>query len=126
MSITFQYRYSHSIIFDAVYVSYLYFQLYSHAVLYQDKSDDVLKSTNYETRQMPTHANSTATPDIPRSFASRFGVFLHTNWCKDTEASTSNEVVTEEAEEEEPQLNLWMTVILLTVTTVVSSSYALG
>ncbi|KAJ6599276.1 calcium/proton exchanger [Mycena vulgaris] len=84
-----------------IYGSYLFFQLYSHATLYGDKSDDAIKSTEYMSREKKPKkgtetTNSTAiSPDV------------------------ENEAGQEQVEEEEvPQLSLYMTLGLLAVVTV--------
>ncbi|CAK5268737.1 unnamed protein product, partial [Mycena citricolor] len=52
-------RFSHgvAIILLFIYGSYLVFQLYSHAKLYEDQSDDIIKSTKYAPRH-PTGADA--------------------------------------------------------------------
>ncbi|KAJ7475792.1 Sodium/calcium exchanger protein-domain-containing protein [Mycena latifolia] len=86
-----------------IYGSYLFFQLYSHATLYGDKSGDIIKSTKYAPREKKVK-------DGDRNEATTSSVV------PDAEAANAKE---EEEEEETPQLSLFMTLGLLAVVTVI-------
>ncbi|KAJ7104214.1 Sodium/calcium exchanger protein-domain-containing protein [Mycena belliarum] len=91
-----------AIILLFIYGSYLFFQLYSHATLYGDKSDDIIKSTRYAPRPKKNKKGGQGDTETG------------------TTAATEVEAPTEEEEEEEtPQLSLAMTIGLLVVVTVV-------
>ncbi|KAJ7475750.1 Calcium/proton exchanger [Mycena latifolia] len=81
-----------------IYGSYLFFQLYSHATLYGDKSDDIIKSTKYAPREKKVK-------DGDRNSSTVFFV-----------VETTKE---EEEEEVIPQLSLFMSFGLLAVVAVV-------
>ncbi|KAF9046923.1 calcium/proton exchanger [Hymenopellis radicata] len=90
---------------SAVYLSYLVFQLFSHTVLYSDKGEHVMKSTQYE-RQF-------------RNPLSRKGKAEEsTIHDEPDEAEPSSTQTHIEDEEETPQLSVGMTIGLLVVVTV--------
>ncbi|KAJ7687898.1 Sodium/calcium exchanger protein-domain-containing protein, partial [Mycena olivaceomarginata] len=93
-----------ALILLSIYGSYLFFQLYSHATLYGDTSDDVIKSTRYAPREKQN-----------KDGKGRTGTAL-------SSAGSPTDVETQHEEEhedtEEPQLGFWMTVGLLAVVTV--------
>jgi Ca2+:H+ antiporter len=120
-----------------VYGAYLFFQLYSHAVLYTDKGDHVLKSTNYAKREKKDKKESQPHTQ-PQADLSASTTTARTNTAESgTATSRTNTTLTpsaenapdleaaaleeEEEEEEQPQLSLWVTIGLLVVVTVVSS-----
>ncbi|KAJ7901427.1 Sodium/calcium exchanger protein-domain-containing protein [Mycena leptocephala] len=89
-----------------IYGSYLFFQLYSHATLYGDTSDDVIKSTKYAPREKKN-----------RDGKGRTGAGTDLSSAgSPTDVETQHEA--EEEDVEEPQLSLWMTLGLLAVVTV--------
>jgi Ca2+:H+ antiporter len=85
-----------------IYASYLFFQLYSHAALYDDERSDNFKSTKY-------------TPKDKKG-GKTTGTDLHPSSPVDTETALTHEEHVEE--EEVPQLSVYMTVALLAVVTV--------
>ncbi|KAJ7363973.1 Calcium/proton exchanger [Mycena albidolilacea] len=85
-----------------IYGSYLFFQLYSHATLYGDTSDDIIKSTKYAPREHKHKKGAAAGNEVTSPV--------------DTETAATHE---EEEEAEEPQLSLYMTLGLLAVVTVI-------
>ncbi|KAJ6505948.1 calcium/proton exchanger [Mycena vulgaris] len=87
-----------------IYGSYLFFQLYSHATLYGDKSDDIIKSTKYTPREKKIKAGD------------RSDTQSNANTATDVENAAPKEEV---EEEEVPQLSLYMTLGLLAVVTVI-------
>ncbi|KAJ7052623.1 Sodium/calcium exchanger protein-domain-containing protein [Mycena amicta] len=95
-------KFSHGValILLFIYASYLFFQLYSHATMYDDAGGDIIKSTRYAPREKKKKPGQTETPTSP--------------------AATDAETATEPHEEEEeiPQLSLSMTIALLAVVTV--------
>ncbi|KAJ7931457.1 calcium/proton exchanger [Mycena leptocephala] len=92
-----------------IYASYLFFQLYSHATLYGDESNDIIKSTKYAPREKKNKN------DV--SGAGRTGTDITGTETSgaDPETATAKE---EEEEADVPQLNLYMTIALLAVVTV--------
>lgn len=100
-----------AIILLFIYGSYLYFQLYSHAKLYDDHGDDVVKSVMYSPRPKGMGMNpfKNRHNDVSSEPKTRF---------------TDPEVQPEQTEEEEeatPQMSVWMTIVLLVaVTTLVA------
>jgi len=107
-----------------VYGSYLLFQLYSHAILYQDAGEHVIKSTKYIPRQKKVkdieslaaiRASTTASDTI-------FGEEIDQNNTAEIVGNRPDVEAIAETEpeyEEVPQLSLWMTIALLVVVTVV-------
>ncbi|KAJ7170613.1 Calcium/proton exchanger [Mycena crocata] len=91
-----------------IYAAYLFFQLYSHATLYGDKSGDIIKSTKYIPREKKSKrgAERLDTADASTVAAS------------DDVENTAGAEEEEEEEEEVPQLSLYMTIGLLAVVTV--------
>ncbi|KAG7451115.1 calcium/proton exchanger [Guyanagaster necrorhizus] len=108
-----------SIVLLFIYISYLVFQLFSHASLYTDEGEDIVKSTRYgahkklkaeppiemQTQRIGTVSSATSATIAPR---------LQPEDNRDIESGSdhSKEGV------EEPQLGLWVTVGLLATVTV--------
>jgi len=105
-----------------IYGSYLFFQLYSHATLYEDKGAHVIKSTKYAPR--PKKIKNKETEEIPspsRSNTTTSATMVTPGnaitWAPDLENGQAPKEE-EEEEAEEPMLSLWMTIGLLVVVTV--------
>jgi len=94
-----------------IYASYLFFQLYSHATLYGDESNDIIKSTKYAPREKK---NKNGVSGTGRTGTNITGT--ETSGA-DPETATAKEEE-EEEETDVPQLNLYMTIALLAVVTV--------
>ncbi|KAI0822456.1 calcium/proton exchanger [Trametes gibbosa] len=121
-----------AIILLFIYGSYLVFQLFSHKTLYDERHPDVFKSTQYESREKKkalaangdaasqvTEGNGSSIP-LTSVTGDRFqhsptGSVSHEN---DVEAATAAPSVSEEEEEEVPQMSVPMTIGLLVVVTV--------
>ncbi|KAF5367396.1 hypothetical protein D9758_003773 [Tetrapyrgos nigripes] len=75
-----------------IYGSYLFFQLYSHATLYEDKHQDNFKSTKYPKKKEQANGSAAENNTDPES--------------------------AQEEEEEQPQMSLFTTLVLLASVTV--------
>ncbi|KAF8920266.1 Sodium/calcium exchanger protein-domain-containing protein [Mucidula mucida] len=95
-----------AIILLFIYLSYLVFQLFSHSVLYSDKGEYVMKSTQYE-KQFRNPLSRKGKTD---------GSTVHDE--PDFEPSSTQTHIEDEDEEEVPQLSVGMTIGLLVVVTV--------
>jgi len=103
-----------------VYLSYLYFQLFSHSDLYEDTEDNVLKSTNYKAGKRPfqvphqlhrKHAEASSGHDLTQPAENPVDV---DNGHIDPEVGSKTTVA-----EEMPQMSVPMTIALLAAITVV-------
>jgi len=83
-----------------IYASYLFFQLHSHATMYEDGNEDIMKSKKYVPREKKKKHKGDA-EDMPIS-----------------PAPTDVETAHEDEDEEAPQLSLAVTIGLLAVVTV--------
>ncbi|KAK0193737.1 calcium/proton exchanger [Armillaria mellea] len=101
-----------SIILLFIYISYLVFQLFSHASLYADEGEDMVKSTRYPAKKEKAESETPKTGTV--SSATSTAVHRPTDNC-DIESGSAD---LKEEEAEQPQLGIWMTVGLLTVVTV--------
>ncbi|KAF5337493.1 hypothetical protein D9758_013591 [Tetrapyrgos nigripes] len=88
-----------------IYGSYLFFQLYSHATLYDDKHQDNFKSTKYEPRKKGQAEGSEM-------------VGAEGSMANNVDAEIAREPREEGEEEEQPQMNLFITLVSLAVVTV--------
>ncbi|KAK7033071.1 Calcium/proton exchanger [Favolaschia claudopus] len=96
-----------------IYVAYLFFQLYSHATLYEDTTADIVKSTRYTPKEKKPKDGKADGASTARSNT------LASNAASPADTETAAEEHEEEEEEaEEPQLNLATTLGLLAVVTV--------
>ncbi|KAK0469840.1 calcium/proton exchanger [Desarmillaria tabescens] len=101
-----------------VYISYLVFQLFSHASLYADEGEDSIKSTRYGAKkhkaeppiEMQTQNIGTVSSATSATIAPRIEL-------RDTHDVEKNSAHLKE-EAEQPQLGLWVTVGLLALVTV--------
>lgn len=100
-----------------VYAGYLWFQLYSHTSLYNDEGDNVAKSTIYSprTHHLRDHLPHRKNKDVESPGTSTVATEAE---CKDTECKDTE--CKEAVELETPQMNVWTTIGLLVVITVVS------
>ncbi|KAF7312323.1 hypothetical protein MIND_00245400 [Mycena indigotica] len=101
-------KFSHGValILLFIYGSYLFFQLYSHATMYDDSGDDIIKSKKY-------------VPKEKKSSKKDSNEGTSTSPTTDMENGREEHATQEEEEEEEtPQLSLFMTIGLLAVVTV--------
>lgn len=97
---------------SSVYFSYLFFQLYSHATLYEDSSDDVMKSKKYAPRPKKIKKDEASSPMSPTASTAVDG--------HGSVEAQEVEHTEEEEEVEEPQMSVYMALGLLAVVTVVS------
>ncbi|SJL09589.1 uncharacterized protein ARMOST_12969 [Armillaria ostoyae] len=106
-----------SIILLFIYISYLVFQLFSHASLYADEGEDMIKSTHYGARkhkaEPPIELQTPKTGTV--SSATSTAVTHRQADNSDIESGSAD---LKEEEAEQPQLGVWVTVGLLTVVTV--------
>jgi len=110
-----------AIILLFIYASYLYFQLYSHAKLYEDAGDHIMKSIKYSPGRKPfTRPSHNDVSSDHKPLAT--GVDTANGRTADTVSATDLEgrVAGDEGsdEEETPQMSVQMTLILLVVITV--------
>jgi Ca2+:H+ antiporter len=109
-----------------IYAGYLFFQLHSHANLYEDKGDDVIKSTKYAPSERKLDAETSAVRRSVRTVLGRRKPEADPDSLEAAPQSTENgrapNVETQEEEEEEeeetPQLTLVVVIALLVVVTV--------
>ncbi|KAF5372274.1 hypothetical protein D9757_009645 [Collybiopsis confluens] len=142
-----------AIILLIVYGAYLFFQLYSHANLYDDKTDTI-KSTKYSARpnkrksiasatefpqahsaseESPQRASPPPTPNsrswdiasnIKSSAASMSKAIIHRDVEKGLNDPVAAEAALEEEDEEEvPQMNLSSTIVLLVILVAVTAEW---
>ncbi|KAJ3797593.1 Sodium/calcium exchanger protein-domain-containing protein [Lentinula aff. detonsa] len=111
-----------------IYAAYLVFQLYSHAALYNDEND-IIKSTKYAPRPKKTKSSKSINT-AAATFTSVASLAGGRHSLRDVEKglappatpSANGRVNTEgEADEEQPQMNLFATVVLLAVVTALVS-----
>jgi Ca2+:H+ antiporter len=110
-----------------VYASYLFFQLYSHATLYDETGDDVIKSIKYTPRPNQKSLfkrrrdDAPSDPESPVALCSTSvdGLTMENALSEAEPECQRIEAQAEEEEEETPQLSVYMTLILLAVVTVV-------
>jgi len=98
-----------------IYAGYLWFQLYSHTSLYNDEGDNVAKSTIYSprTHHLRDHLPHRKNKDVESPGTSTVATEAE---CKDTECKDTE--CKEAVELETPQMNVWTTIGLLVVITV--------
>ena len=105
-----------------VYLSYLYFQLFSHSDLYEDTEVNVLKSTNYKAGKRPfqvphqlhrKHAEASSGHDLTPPAENLDPVDADISHI-DPEVGSKTSVA-----EETPQMSIPMTISLLVAITVV-------
>lgn len=108
---------------STVYGSYLYFQLYSHAKLYDDSGDDIIKSVEYSPRSkgknpFKHHHDDASDRHVPHTTTTNA---TNSRATENTSSATDleSQAVEEQEEEERPQMSVWMTIILLIAITVV-------
>ena len=127
-----------------VYAGYLWFQLVSHTILYADKGDHVLKSTQYahgtrrfglppkKKNQDSENAYATVSPSavgrsttLNGSQRSAMEYAMSSLGTQVVEEPSAEGQVDDGAQEEEetPQMSLLMTIILLIAVTVVSPGF---
>lgn len=129
-----------AVILLVTYVAYLIFQLWSHAQLYEDDSDDNFKSTRFASSS-GENTNTRAAPAPQKDVGISSGYNQHENGSvpeKDRMSinpppgSSSSDHVQQERdieraepqgeddgeEQEEPQMSLWMAILTLLVVTV--------
>ncbi|KAK0204744.1 calcium/proton exchanger [Desarmillaria ectypa] len=107
-----------SIILLFIYISYLIFQLFSHASLYADEGEDMIKSTRYGAKkhkteppiEMQTQKIGTVSSATSTTIAQR----PEPEDNRDVEIGSTHS----KEEVEQPQLGIWVTVGLLVVATV--------
>lgn len=106
-------------------MGYLAFQLYSHTALYEDDNEHVVKTTAYVTPKFHLRHIRKRFADLEKS---RHPIQETSHSLTDEPQTLSpgadatfpvEEPRTEEEEEEQPQLNVWMSLGLLVVITVV-------
>ncbi|PBK75605.1 calcium/proton exchanger [Armillaria solidipes] len=103
-----------SIILLFIYISYLVFQLFSHASLYADEGEDMIKSTHYGTKKRKIEQAIELQTGTVSSATSTAVAHRQADNC-DIESGSAD---LKEEEAEQPQLSVWVTVGLLTVVTV--------
>ncbi len=105
-----------------VYISYLYFQLCSHAWLYADEGEDMLEETRYAAKKHKVEqAIELQTPKTGTvSSATNTAVAHRPEDNCDVESGSAD---SKEGEIKQPQLSVWVTVGLLIVVTAVSMLY---
>lgn len=127
MNIVYLLQYSITYI-SIVYGSYLFFQLFSHKDLYQDKHADVAKSVQYAPRRTFKQTMADRSDKKAEKQAKKDGTWVEPDpnavnlSAVDTEAQ-AGEVEEEEEEIEVPQMGVAMTIGLLVVVTVVCSVF---
>ncbi|KAK0235856.1 Calcium/proton exchanger [Armillaria nabsnona] len=106
-----------SIILLFIYISYLVFQLFSHASLYADEGEDMIKSTRYGAKKHKIEpAIELQTPRTGTVSSATSTAVAHRP--EDNCDLESGSADSKEEEAEQPQLSVWVTVGLLTVVTV--------
>ncbi|KAJ8521122.1 hypothetical protein ONZ45_g2174 [Pleurotus djamor] len=126
------------LLFSKFYGSYLVFQLWSHATLYDDSSDDVVKSQPYlkrnsKEKSLKSHitedSGAVADTNGSTAVATRVGTINSRTTFPNQplyaspnpsqhDLETGEGAKAEEEEGETPQLSIWMTIGLLIVVTV--------
>jgi len=106
-----------AIILLFIYCAYLFFQLYSHTVLYDDNGQDVFRSTKYNRKKKEKAAKDTDTTDHAQDAGSSNEHSSHRDEEQGISVLNGNESEGDE-EKEEPELNLLMALFLLAVVTV--------
>ncbi|KXN91725.1 Vacuolar calcium ion transporter [Leucoagaricus sp. SymC.cos] len=98
-----------AIILLVIYIGYLLFQLWSHAQIFQDDSPDVVQSTEfaYTKKRREEKEKKVAEKRAANDHVGHDG----------TETSEDEEACSTASEEEEPQMNIYVTVGLLVVVT---------
>ncbi|KAK0223167.1 calcium/proton exchanger [Armillaria fumosa] len=104
---------SHGTKFCIVYISYLVFQLFSHASLYADEGEDMVKSTHYPPKKPKAESEKPNTGTVSSGTSTAVAHRPEDN--SDIESGCAN---LKEEEAEQPQLGVWVTVGLLVVVTV--------
>ncbi|KAF8071716.1 calcium/proton exchanger [Lyophyllum atratum] len=110
-----------SIILFFIYGAYLVFQLYSHKSLYEDDGNDIMKTIHYTARPKKDKAlkdNEKNVLGMPRTMSPTQDAQTASSSAHDVENGTVNAGEEDEEEEETPQMNVWMTIGLLCVVTV--------
>ncbi|KAK0485145.1 calcium proton exchanger [Armillaria novae-zelandiae] len=102
--------YGTSIVLLFIYISYLVFQLFSHASFYADEGEEQVKSTCYPKKKAELETPETSAVSSPTST-----VVDPPMDNSDIECGSAN---SEEKETKQPQLGIWVTVGLLIVVTV--------
>ncbi|KAF5371814.1 hypothetical protein D9615_009558 [Tricholomella constricta] len=109
-----------AIILLFIYGGYLFFQLYSHKSLYEDSGDHVMKTATYSPRAKKIRfkwgkkSEETTESYTPTSRVESPSQETDSNVHGDLENAVKND----KEEEEKPQMNLWTTVGLLVLVTV--------